>query len=454
MLNYIIPTLSDKLDHYKLIDDITKGGWKLKEQGELYLTKEDGESPQSYSSRLNKATFFDSFNPTIEGIVGLIFKNSSIRYLETPSQLEPTIENADATGNHFDLILQNMFDMALRKSVSFALVDMPKSDGIRLKKDEKALGIKPYIKVIEPENITSWKTEQIKGQVVLTQVKIKEAVEIPDPDNIYANKSVTQYRILTIGGYQLFQVIDGKELLVEEGTTGLNMIPLVCLNLSGKEFFSGMPPYLELAHLNIAHYQIFTDSRHSAHIASVPMLKLLGFDKEDMKDMAISANKAIVTHNEQAKAEWLDYKGEGVAVNNSILEKLEFKMREIGLNTIVSDGNTTAFEVSVATNQSQSKLDGYVRRLKDTAEIILSVCGLFYGLKDGGYVEIEADILKTPLTPQEALALNTMVMSGNMSQETMWKMIASGSLELPADFDEEIEKEKIGSEGLLSDGES
>ena len=43
-----------------------------------------------------------------------------------------------------------------------------------------------------------------------------------------------------------------------------------------------------------------------------------------------------------------------------------------------------------------------------------------------------------------------MVVSGNMSIDTMFKIIASGSFRLGDDFDIEVEKETISKDGLLT----
>jgi hypothetical protein len=205
-----------------------------------------------------------------------------------------------------------------------------------------------------------------------------------------------------------------------------------------------------LAELNIAHYQIFSDSRHSAHIASVPMLKMFGFDAEELKSIVISANRAVTSTNTDATVEWLDYKGDGVAVNETLLAKIETKMREMGLSVISQDKTLTATEVNISSAQSQSKLNGYVRALIDSVELIFQMAARMYGVEDGGSIYIDADILTQPLQPADVLALNTMVVSGNMSIDTMFKIIASGSFRLGDDFDIEVEKETISKDGLLT----
>lgn len=453
MIDYITPTLQNKLKYYAKIDDLIGGAVKIKESGSKYLPEEDSETPESYTSRLQKATYFDFFNQTIDGLTGLIFKNPISYGDDIPSQLQPIIENADALGNHMDVIIDNFFTGALQKGVSFCLIDAPKVEGVKTRADEQKLGVRPYLTIIKAENVTSWKTEVVNGQLLLSQVKIREFVEVEDSENPYATKTVEQYRVLYRGGYQVFrkQEKSNEPLLVDEGTTNLDFIPLVCLNLGNEEFFSGMPPFMDLGELNIAHYQILSDSRYSAHIASVPVLKLLGFDKDELTKVTISVNKAIASSNTEASVEWLDYNGGGVAVNETLLSKIETKIREMALSVISQDKTLTATEVNISSAQSQSKLNGYVRALTDAVELIFQMAAKMYGLNDGGSITINSDILSQPLSAQEVLALNTMATSGNMSIETMFSIIQSGTFKLPSDFDVNVEKERVESAGLLTE---
>ena len=359
-LTYISPIVEKELPLWRTIDDVSDGIIGMLRNPQLYLIKEPNEEQKSYDSRLQKATWIDAFSDTIDGLNGLVFKKPIV-YNDISSKLTPMIENADAQGNHFDILIQDFFDIALRKGLSFALVDMPKADNVNSKADEISQGIRPYITIIQPENITSWKTKTVNGQLVLSQVKIREFVEVEVEGNDYATETKEQYRILTIGAYEVLRVSDTKseaDIVVDSGVTNLNFIPLVCLNLAKEGFFAAKPPFYDLAKLNIGHYQIFTDSRHSAHIASVPMLTFMGFSDEDIKELVISANTAINHNDPEAKVAWLDYKGEGVAINKILMDKLEQKMAEMGLAVVSGEKEVTATEAQIASDKRQSKLNG------------------------------------------------------------------------------------------------
>lgn len=460
-IDYVSPEVSQMLPLWQTIDDVKDGYIGITSQTTKYLPQEANEEDSSYKIRLRKATWIDAYNDTIEGVSGLVFKKPIV-YQDIPTVMQPIIENADLQGNHLDIIIQRYFEGALNKGIAYIYIDMPNVQQATNNAEEIANNIRPYYTLIEPENITSWQTQTINGQIVLTQVKIREIVNEPDPSNPYATIQVTQYRVL--------ELIDGRlsgrvvrtqnptsntnepvEQTTLEFTSPLDFIPLVPLNLNVEGFLITKPPFYDLAQLNIGHYQIFTDSRHSAHIASVPMLKFLGFQNEEITGAKISANTAIVSQNSESDVSWLDYDGKGVEVNRQLLDKLEMKMAEMGLNIITGEVQKTATEAELQNSKSQAKVNKYVRALTDSIELLLQYTSRMYNnVPDTSRVIIESDILAKPLTPQEVTALLNLYTANGLSLETLWKIIISGRFTLPSDFDEEAERELLNDSGLLN----
>ena len=68
--------------------------------------------------------------------------------------------------------------------------------------------------------------------------------------------------------------------LVESGDFSLGQIPLVTIYANKTDTLTSKPPLLDIAHLNLAHYQRQADLIHSLHIASQPMLVLEGWDDQ------------------------------------------------------------------------------------------------------------------------------------------------------------------------------
>ena len=81
---------------------------------------------------------------------------------------------------------------------------------------------------------------------------------------------------------------------VESGEFSLGEIPLVTIYSGKTDNLVSKPPLLDIAYLNLAHFQRQADLIHSLHVASQPMLVMEGYD-DQTKDLAISVNYAMAT---------------------------------------------------------------------------------------------------------------------------------------------------------------
>lgn len=453
-ITYIKPSLSARLPYYKLINDITLGWTGIVDNKTTYLPASPSEvsNTKKYDARWQLATFEDFYNPTVEGITGLIFKKPIKLNDDVPQALQDDLTNANAMGDDFGVVAGQLFNGALRKGIKFALVDMPKGQ-VNSRADEIAQGIKPYITLIDVENVTSWQTALINGQIVLTQVKIREFIDVPIEGNPYGTESEEQWRVLELVENRVTWTVYNKEdSIVDSGTLGeIDFIPLYALNLDDIGYFEANPPLYEVAKLNIRHYQMFSDSSYASHIACVPFYVATGVQQDETKDLTISPNTFLSLGNPDAKIEIVSYSGDGIKTNDILMQKIEKRINEIGFSVVMEDKEMTATESGISTQQKQSKLNRYVDRLKDTLQNILNAMAIMGGYgTEGGTVTISADILSSPLTAQEFTSINNAMSNGNLSQESGWKMVQSGEINLPDDFDEEEEKRLIEEEGLLT----
>jgi DNA-binding ferritin-like protein (Dps family) len=448
-IKYVMPSVENNIPKWEFINDVSDGWDAIERNVTKYIKKEDKEEQSSYDARIDKLTYFDGFNPVIQGIKGLLFKKPITFTDNTISQIENISDNIDMQGNSLNNYIGTDFENAMRKGLSFTLIDLPNNAEVVSKADELSLGIRPYFINIEPKNITSYKTEKIRDTIVLTQVKIREFVEVDNDENPYATKTEVRYRVLEIG---IWAIYDEEDNELDYGLTNLDFIPLYCLNLAPIGMFEAKIPFYDLAKLCIAHTNIFTDTRHSAHLASVPMLKLLGFQPDEIKGLSIGANKAVSSTNENAKLEWLDYDGGGVEVNDKLMLKIEKRMLEIGLSALSEDNSlngTTATAVMIDTTQKQSKINAWVVALESHYQSMFKAIAKMYNLNEGGGIVVDADILSNPLTAQEITAYNNMVSNRNMPLTTLWQLLVIHK-NLPEDFNEEEALDLIREADLLT----
>ena len=443
--NYLLPTVKDNIPNFTFINDLTKGWNGVVGKGSEYLPKQLKETDEVYNLRLKLATYLDSFNPTVEGILGLIFQKPISIETNQPEAQE-FIDNADLRGKDINNFIKSYFNVALRKGLAYAYVDIPYSPKGQPKfdKQRKALGIRPFVVMIEPENIINWKTAVIGGKIVLIQLTIREFVQKDKAGSDFEVETVEQFRVIKIGS---FVVYDKDDAIIDKGDTGLTSIPLVELNLDENgSFFSAKPPFLDLGKLSISNYQLMSDSRWAANTASIPFLMLAGFTPEEAKKMVVSVNKAMVSSNVDSKASYVDYEGKGVALNLLLMEKIDKRIAEIGMS-VLSESNieVTATEKTLDAIQTQSKLQNWVDSLVMSLYQILELVMNYYNKSFEGQISISANILDRGLSAEEIKTYSSMVAQSQLSLLTFWDIMKTKG-RLSEDFDPVKEQSNIDAE--------
>jgi hypothetical protein len=135
------------------------------------------------------------------------------------------------------------------------------------------------------------------------------------PDGDFGEKVYDQIRVIEPGRYRVFRKKEQIEEMydvsdnsvtgnfemgsadkdyqqVESGEFSLGEIPLVTIYSGKTENLVSKPPLLDIAYLNLAHFQRQADLIHSLHVASQPMLVMEGYD-DQTKDLAISVNSML-----------------------------------------------------------------------------------------------------------------------------------------------------------------
>lgn len=452
-LDYIKPSVKDKLLDFEFMRDM-KIGWKnIVGKKTKYLPKQPNENDIKYNARWEIATYEDFFSVAVDGIKGLVFKKQIKFNDDVPQQLQDIMDNANGEGDSFNIVAGELFEGGLDKGIHFALVDMPRGQANN-RAEEIAQNIRPYITLIMAENVTSWKTDIVNGLTVLTQVKIREWVEEDVEGNSFATELKEYWRVLWLENNVVnYRLYDSQDAIIEEGNLGnINFIPLFALNLKKTAYFESDIPFYDLAKLNISHYQILSDSRYSAHTACVPVPYASGVSEDEVKNLVVSPNSLAVLSDPQAKLGFLDYDGKGVAVNETLLQRIERRIYQLGFSVVMTEKEMTATESMIEGQQKQSKLNAWVAELKDTLENILNAMAIMGGYGDnGGTVTIDADILSNPLDAQEFTAVINAMVNQKVSFETGMNMIRTGRMMLPEDFDIEVEKYRVSQNNLSMD---
>jgi hypothetical protein len=441
----------------QIVRDLFAGPEKVRERGAVYLPQAPGEDGINYTVRLNRSVFFNAFRHTIEGLVGFVFRKDPVLGEDVPEPITKHWENIDNAGTHGDVFLRELMADAQTAGHAAILVEFPKTEGTQTAADEQT-EIRPYWVPIRKDNILSWRSAVVNGRLVLTQVVLKECAYVPA--GMFGEVLQEQYRVLfndqgTVG-YQLLEVT--KENKVIEVDFGLyptqTEIPIAEIVTSGKKsLFESEPPLIDLAYLNIAHYQGDSDYRWSIHKTNVPILFAAGFNVQDEAtgtQVAIGPNSLVNAQDPTAKLEYVAHNGEALGSSQQALQDLKSDMATMGLAMLAPDKRAaeTAEAKRIDKSTSDSALAVTARGLQDGAERALGFHAKYMKMDDGGSITINRDFENLTLTPQQVTALSALVRDGHLTIETLWKMLQDGNV-LPDDFDEIAERGQLDAEAEI-----
>lgn len=460
---------------WEIVNDVRGGTSVMRARGRLYLPKHPLESTGAYANRKMQSVFFNAFDHTLSGLVGMVFRKDPVLGDDVPDEIRGTeeqrgengelikaaiegdAENIDLRGTHFDVFLREVFDMAAHKGHAFIYVDMPKKlpPGSTLT-DERANGQRPYWLRYEPEQAVNWRTRIMGGIEVLDQITFRECTY--EPVGLYGEAEVIKYRVLHPGAWELYriEVTSGTgqpvAVLEDEGATSLDIIPIIPVYGRKLGCLYSQPPLLDLAHLNIAHWQLLSDYRHILHVANVPILMRKGAAPTGTKKGAegIGPNR-IIDVPKDGDLKYVEHQGAAIEKARQELLDIEERMAIVGLQLLARRSNAqakTATEKILNAAEQSSTLQSMVRGLQDAAEQALAIHARFRGLKSGGQVKINTDFQGLAIDPSKLQVYSQMVQAGQMSLVSLWNVMRTYG-ELPVDFDAETEKNRLEAEAPL-----
>lgn len=384
----------------EIMRDTAQGNRKVKARTTAYLPMAPAEKPANYASRLSRSVFFNVVGRTIEGLVGQIFRKDPVLGADVPASIKAHCENIDLCGTHLDVFARQLETDAVGAGHNAILVDFAATDGTQSAGDEQSM--RPYWIPIRKEDILSWRTANVNGSITLTQLVLRECHTVPAGE--FGEKEQTRYRVLYRSlihdvdlppvGYALLEIAEDRSVVVVERGYYRNQVDIpVSENVTSGHtaMFESDPPLLDLAYVNIAHYQQWSDYANSIHKTCVPLLTLLGF--EDDTSLEIGPNSAIRSSNPQAKVEYISHSGQSLAQCKAALDDLKSDMGTLGISMLSPSKRTaeTAQAKRLDKSTEESALAVTARGLQDCLEKALGFHARYMKLPTGGSVAINRD---------------------------------------------------------------
>ena len=449
----------EQMKGWEIMKAVTLGTEYLRENSEAFLPLEPREDYSAYLARVNRAVFSPYTQRLIRAAAGLILRKP-ITLTGDPYWTEIFSKDVDGCGSDLDEYARRALICALTYGHSHTLVDFPAPTGARSLAEERALNRRPYWIEIDPTNIYGWRLDREVNYGDLIQVRIAEKAILPEGE--FGEKVYDQVRVIEPGRYRIYRQTETKKAmaggfpypnafdsttstsdfeLVESGDYSLGQIPLVTLYSNKTETMVSKPPLLDIAYLNLAHFQRQADLMHSLHIASQPMLVLEGWD-DQTKDMAVSVNYAVATQPGN-QIYYVQPAASAFEAQTNEIRELQQQMATLGISTLsqqkfVAESADARRLDRVDTNSmlSMVSLD-----LEQTLQGAFNLAANYLQLEPPE-VKISRDYDMDRLIGQDITALTTLFGQGVLDRDEFRQILVQGEI-LPVATESTAEEELL-----------
>jgi hypothetical protein len=431
---------------WNLADALLGGTRAMRAAGTTYLPKWPNEEQEAYACRLATAVLFPAYKRTVETLTGKPFSEPLTIGEDVPPKIAEWLNDIDLRGRNLEAFAADLMEMALGRGICGIMVDYPrKSEDIKTVADERAAGLRPYFIQIRHNQVVGWRDEYVGGMWMLTQLRLIECVDVPD--GAYGLKKVEQIRVLTPGAWEIFRQNEKKEWVsFDKDKTSLKIIPYVPVYGRRTGFMTGEPPLIEVANLNVAHWQCASDQQTILHVARVPILAVIGVDGDDKWQLTVGASSAVKLPID-GDMKWVEHTGKAIEAGANELEALEERMRQAGAELLVlRPGKITATQTATENAVGMCALHRIAQNLEDALDQALQIMAMWVGEKSGGHVELFKDFGAASLAEASTQILLDSTGAGKLSDETYFAELKRRGIVSP-DIDWQDEKERIDAQG-------
>jgi len=442
------------LTQTKLLRTLMTGTRGMMAAREEYLPRASSEPSSVYDRRLNMSYLYNGYRFAINSLSGRPFSNPLKLSEETPDVVRDWSDNIDLTGRSLHQFARDWMIDVMIAGRSHILVDKSKAV-VRNRFEE--LELRPYLRMIRAEDIIGWKSDNMNGEEVLTQVRIQEMGEVDDPENLWATIPVKRVRVLYLDSWELWEEDQENEddwRLVDGGDADWDRIPLVTAYGIRDGFMESEPPMEDLGWVNLGHWQSQSDQRNILHVSRVPILFGAGFPEiaDGSKKIEVAANRALFSSDPGASLKYVEHTGKSIGAGRQDLKDLEEQMAVLSLSPLVpGSGGASATASALQGAESQSLLQAMTISIKEGLDDALQLMLDWQSLSGEPEVIITSEYGLALREGEHVGALLQLRLSGDISRRTLWGELRRRDV-LSEQFDPEEEEQEIQDEmpGLIA----
>lgn len=427
------------------MEAVVGGTETMRAAGEDYLPRHAEELPARYEERLQCATLLNITELTLESLVGRPFSDPVQLSEDMPAQIKDYMEDVDLQGNNIDVFARRWFREGLKGAFAHVIIDFPKkeekADGSpRTLEDDRKENLRPYWVFVKPQNLIFAHYEIQQGREVCVHARFYE--EIVEMDG-FAEVIKKQIRVFTPGEQVVYEEYEeGKKKLwkeIERFNVDVPFVPLVTFYAAKEGPMLAKPPLMDLADLNIAHWQSGSDQRAVLTVARFPMLAMSG-GSGDASKLSIGPYKWLWCDDPNGKFYYVEHTGKAIKAGKEDLEDLLNQMSHYGAEFLKKQpGRQTATARALDSAEATSPLQDMTIRFMDAVDHALWMTAQWLKLDFGGKVKIATDFGPEKSDQNDLLGLQFARKIRDISRKAFLEEYkARGILRDEYDFEEDL----------------
>ena len=414
---------------------VTSGSDYIKNLHDRYLPQEPREDEDAYKSRIYRSVLSPFCLRLIENAAGLVLRRPI--QIDGDKYWKDFSKNVDGLGSSINEYARRALVSSLSYGHSAILVDYPTDPGILTLRDELQLGRRPYFINIDAPQIWGWRQESTLPSSKLTQVRLHEWVCVPEGD--FGEKREEQIRVIYPGRYETWNT-EGR---ISTGRYSLDHIPLIPIYSNRMGMLTSKPPLVDIASLNITHYQRQADLINALHIAAMPILVLEGWDDQP-EGTSVGVNYGLSTIPGN-KVYYVSTDSSSFTAQQEEINQLEHQMSSLGVTKLL--GQKFVAESADAKRIDQAQANSILSIISMELESALQQAynvAAIYTNRPAPTVTLDRDFDFYRLLGQDISVIGDLNAAGAITDKTFLQILKSGEI-LPdtIDLNKELRETKV-----------
>jgi len=455
--------------------DVLEGEDQVKSKNTLYLPMPSGMTEAEYDAYQTRAAFTNYTARALDAMLGLVGKKKPV--LIAPEPLHDLEDDITMTGVSLDSFAMDCLYETLAVGRGGVLVDYPEivTPSLSVAEAEEDDN-RPYFVLFKAKDILDWREGRVGNRRVLTYVKLRESFE--EPVGPYSTEVKNRIRVLRIDddGYCVFEVhepVEGEDgkisfVIRDEATkkyvyqagVPIRYIPFVFLGPMRNTASVQRPPLLDMAFLNIHHYQASADRNHAVHWADLPTPVFFGNLLTEDGGVATSVKlgpTSAINLATGGDAKYLEMMGHGIQPTKELMAEYTDAMAMLGNKILSMDSRAAEAAETAAIQRSgeQAILAAMANNISLALTQALNIAADYLGIGSDDeeiVYRLPTDYLPGAMESQTIIALIGALQSQALSREEFYDALVAGGVIRPdktyEQHLEEIESMTPGAAGV------